>query len=128
MSSSGGSLINIEIHMLFIGLLQPGRGQERLKAIVFLFPRPPAASPAAPAAIDGPKMIAGKLAAAGAARLGRTSRCHACRGGLRGPLDTRGMEARAYATQRLPPDHASGSAVLVDLSRGRRCIGDGRAR
>ena len=87
--------------------MQPVRIRERLKAIVFLFPRPPAAYPAAPAATDGPTMIAGKLAAAGAARLGRTSR-HACRGGLRGPLDTRGMEARAYATQRLPPDHASG--------------------
>ena len=77
------------------GLLQPVRVRERLKAIVFLFPRPPAASPAAPAATDGPTMIAGKLAAAGAARLGRTSRCHACRGGLRGPLGTRGMEARS---------------------------------
>ena len=50
------------------GLLQPVRIRERLKAIVFLFPRPPAASPAAPAAIDGPTMIAGKLDAAGAAR------------------------------------------------------------
>ena len=56
----------------------------------------------------GAAMMDGKLAAAGLARLACASRCHACRGGLRGPLDTRGMEARAYATQRLPPNHASG--------------------
>ena len=43
-------------------------------------------------------MIADKLAAAGAAKLSHAGRCHACRGGLRGPLGTRGMEARAYAT------------------------------
>ena len=68
----------------------------------------PAASPATPMAKACAAMIASKMVAAGAARLGHTSRCHACRGGLRGPLGTRGMEARAYATQRLPPDHASG--------------------
>ena len=79
---------------------------------VFRTHGPPTASPAAHVVTDGSAMIADQLAAARTAheiaRLGRTSRCHSCRGGLRGPLGTRGMEARAYATQRLPPDHASG--------------------
>ena len=68
----------------------------------------PEASPAAPMARAGAAMMAGKLAAAGPARLARASRCHACQGGLRGPLGTRGLEVRAYATHTLQTDHANG--------------------
>ena len=66
----------------------------------------------------GAAMMAGnELAAAGPARLAHASRCHACRGGLRGPLGTRGIEARAYATQTLQTDHSSGWTTRADDSR-----------
>ena len=68
----------------------------------------PEASSAAPMARAGAAMMDGKLAAAGLARLACASRCHACRGGLRGHLVTRGIEVRAYATHTLQTDHSSG--------------------
>ena len=69
----------------------------------------------------GAAMMAGKLAAAGPARLARASRCHACRGGLRSPLGTRGIEAHAYATQTPETDHSSGRTTHADDSRSDLC-------
>ena len=65
----------------------------------------------------GAAMMAGKLAGAGPARLACASRCHACRGGLRGPLGTRGIEVRAYATHTLQTDHSSGLTTRADDRR-----------
>ena len=69
----------------------------------------------------GAAMMAGKLASAGPARLAHASRCHACRGGLRSPLGTRGIEVRAYATHALQTDHSSGRTTHADDSRSDLC-------
>ena len=69
----------------------------------------------------GAAMMAGKLASAGPARLAHASRCHACRGGLRSPLGTRGIEVRAYATHALQTDHSSGRTTHEDDSRSDLC-------
>ena len=69
----------------------------------------------------GAAMMADKLAGAGPTRLARASRCHACRGGLRGPLGTRGIEVRAYATHTLQTDHFIGLTTHADDSRSDLC-------
>ena len=60
----------------------------------------------------GAAVMAGKLAVAGPAApdwpVPGASRCHACQGGLRGPLGTRDIEAHAYARQTPETDHSSG--------------------